>query len=134
MHVPSQEYISDNHLTQPELSNSANDDGGTDIRQNIESTIHQATSDLDIDAIIQSFIREQQNKPLGNDVSTYLSTNQYLPSTSSFVENMPIQEHHNSTQNLDPFVNYQDDGFTFSADDMLFGFNSSAFEGIGWEI
>lgn len=123
-------------------------------RQNIESfrgagdtsTMEQVTSDLDIDAIIQSFIREQQSRPniqmAGNDVSTVYqtATNQWLPSASFVPENLPVQEHH-STHNLvqaDPFgVNYsQNDGIStqFSADDMLFGFNSSAIEGIGWEI
>jgi hypothetical protein len=149
----------ENNPIQPNASNlQANENDGTNqpphiARQNIESfrgagdtsTMNQVTSDLDIDAIIQSFIREQQSRPqvqiAGNDASTvYQTANQWFPSASFVPDNLPIQEHH-STQNLvqgDPFgVNYsQDEGVTgqFSADDMLFGFNSSAIEGIGWEI
>lgn len=148
----------ESNMIQLDVSSSGNENNGTNqsphiTRQNIESfrgaddasTMDQVTSDLDIDAIIQSFIHEQQSKPhnqmAGNYVSTvYQPANQWLPSASLVPENLSVQEHH-STQNLvqaDPFsVNYsQDDGITaqFSADDMLFGFNSSAIEGIGWEI
>jgi hypothetical protein len=153
---------SDEHdLIQTDVPNLANENKGTyqplhltgqsmeSVRESGDtSAMDQVTSDLDIDAIIQSFIREQQSRPqipiAGNDTSTVYQAqnapNQWFPSASFVPDNIPIQEQHNA-QNLaqnDPLgVSYsQEESFAaqFSADDMLFGFNSSAIEGIGWEI
>ena len=106
-----------------------------------------AASDLNIDAIIQSFIREQQSdRPLSQiareDPADYIptTTNQYFHPTSYVQDSIPTNDPH--TQNLinslgDAHgVNLTQDRLAaqFSADDMLFGFNSSAMEGIGWEF
>ncbi|KAH8694225.1 fungal-specific transcription factor domain-containing protein [Talaromyces proteolyticus] len=108
-------------------------------------------SDLDIDAIIQSFIREQQSRPnmhiSGSETTTIYqphttSTNQWFPSTSFISESLPsIDDQHGGTHVFVRSDSYsagylQADGLPsqFSVDDMLFGFNSSAIEGIGWEF
>lgn len=130
------------------------------------ATEHVA-SDLDIDAIIQSFIREQQRKPqayinrsdqqqeTSSSSVIYPSSSQmappdaanqhqWYPSTTSFVhDDMVVQ----NMQNLAPppggpggygGVSYdqqqQPFSWNLSVDDMLFGFNSSEIEGIGWEF
>lgn len=104
-------------------------------------------SDLNIDAIIQSFFREQQSDRQSTlttreDPADYISTtsNQWVHSTSYLQDNIPADDSQN--QNIvsspgDTFgVNFIQDGLSaqFSADDMLFGFNSSATEGLGWEF
>jgi hypothetical protein len=125
-------------------------------------TSEHVASDLDIDAIIQSFIREQQRKP-----QLYIINNRgeqppmMYPSSSSQQQQIPPpnQWYHPSTttpsfvhddiaiqnpqnmQNLSPAyaaggVDYEQQTFPFnlSVDDMIFGFNSSEIEGIGWEF
>jgi hypothetical protein len=116
----------------------------------------EVASNLNIDAIIQSFIREQQtSEPLlppqhqiRND-----STVAYYPlggaggglhqwfhpstSTSSFgipPDNMPYDA---TSLAYGPAFDQQQDAtmpMEYSVNDMLFGFNSSAMEGIGWEF
>lgn len=116
----------------------------------------QVTSDLDIDAIIQSFIREQEiyapssYQDVGDSTTLYDTTNSAqsrnynewssAPGTymSSAIALQPPSMTHLSQPPGDngygmeyAQTTYQNQ---FSANDMLFGFNSSAMEGIGWEL
>ena len=115
------------------------------------------TSDLDIDAIIQSFIREQETyapssyQELGdtstihNTTTTSIQSRNYNESGSApgtFMSNemtlQPPTLSHSSQPTGDSTygIEYVQPAYQnqFSANDMLFGFNSSAMEGIGWEL
>jgi hypothetical protein len=137
----------------PRITNSH--DGTILSPSNTRQNTH-VTSDLDIDAIIQSFICEQEiyapstyqgaedtvtfydtttsaqpriNNEWNNTSGTYMSTEMTLqpplltqlsqpPGDNGYGMEYVQQSHQNP----------------FSANDMLFGFNSSAMEGIGWEL
>jgi hypothetical protein len=116
------------------------------------------TADLDIDAIIQSFIREQEiyapsvyqvageNTTIYDNTTTsaqtrndnewssapgtYMSTEIALqPPSVPQLSQQPGDNNYGGIEYVQPTYQNQ-----FSANDMLFGFNSSAMEGIGWEL
>jgi hypothetical protein len=123
---------------------------------NLESranTVDNEPPNLDIDAIIQSFIRNQQTgqqRPqiLRTETMAYptsMSTEQWFPSTTFGVPAGEDMNTMGSAQGRTPNINQNigyDTNFEqvqsltggLSVDDMLFGFNSSAVEGIGWEF
>ena len=107
----------------------------------------EPTPELDIDAIIQSFIREQQNSgaPLSvarggpTEYHRHGMIDQWSQSPSSSTS-YPM----NGINGPYPSVDGTYDGANSwnaggqntesSVNDMLFGFNSSAVDGIGWEL
>lgn len=117
----------------------------------------QMTSDLDIDAIIQSFIREQEiyapsSYPEIGDTTTLHNTttssiasrnyNECGSAPGTFMSNEmtlqpPTLPHLSQSSGDNTYgIEYVQPTYQnqFSANDMLFGFNSSAMEGIGWEL
>jgi hypothetical protein len=131
-----------------------NTTGNIDDRQSsgliMGGSADNVASNLDIDAIIQSFIGEQQNgRPQmqavrNNDSVLYPvagSTLQWFPSASFMTDDVEIhdmQPQHALQPPSDAYgVDLALEGSLptdFSVHDMLFGFNSSATEGIGWEF
>jgi hypothetical protein len=99
-----------------------------------------AASDLDIDAIIQSFIREQQtdrSQMLQYDEATPYQPAQWPPSAPYVPDVVLMQDAQAQNLTHDLYSdNFSSERFftQFSADDTLFGFNSSMTEGIGWEF
>lgn len=116
----------------------------------------QVTSDLDIDAIIQSFIREQEiyapssYQDVGDSTTLYDTTtsaqsrnyNEWSSAPGTYMSSEIALQPPSMTHLSQP---PGDNGYgmeyaqptyqnQFSANDMLFGFNSSAMEGIGWEL
>lgn len=98
-------------------------------------------SDLNIDAIIQSFIREQQSDrhTIQGTREDPTTANPWLHSVSHVQDNITTNDPHTNMVNLpgDAYgLKFPHDRFStqFLADDMLFGFNSSEIEGIGWEF
>lgn len=115
----------------------------------------QVTSDLDIDAIIQSFIRDQaiyvpsSYQEPGDITTLYDNTpalsrnnNEWATIPGTYVSNDITMQPPSAPQLSHPSgdntygLDYVQPiyGTPFSANDMLFGFNSSAMEGIGWEL
>lgn len=115
----------------------------------------QITSDLDIDAIIQSFIREQEiyapsSYQEAGDITAFYdinstqirNNNEWAAIPGTYMSNdITIQPPSAPHLSQPPGDNSYGMGYIqptyqnqFSANDMLFGFNSSAMEGIGWEL
>ncbi len=117
------------------------------------SVIDDVAPSLDIDAIIQSFIREQQTgqqraqiiRPQTTVYPAIGPMEQWLPSASYSVQAGEDMNTMGSaqgrgiefSQNISYDANFgrvENLSGGLSVDDMLFGFNSSAMEGIGWEF
>jgi hypothetical protein len=114
----------------------------------------QSPPDLDIDAIIQSFIREQQNGGAHTHVARTgpvefprnTVTDQWFPSlgSSRIGENQAPYLVSGLLERYPPYTeSAYDSAHSWDAEDrnpepsfndMLFGFDSSALDGIGWEL
>lgn len=104
-----------------------------DDTQNVNNRPHNHISpDLDMDAIIQSFIREQQNKDLTQSYTTMQGLEPgAMSTTTSMSQNLPAAVpvsfdggYANQTWNI---MDFQPDS---SLEDMIFGFNGPGVDGM----
>lgn len=108
----------------------------------------EIASDLDIDAIIQSFIREQGGHGAYTTPGTRSRPVEYQRDSAEDVFSSSLTSSRIS-QNQGPYQPYMESGYDGASywnsvsqtvvapsvnDDMLFGFNSSAVDEIGWEL
>ena len=91
-----------------------------------ETPHNPKTPELDIDMIIQSFIRDQGN----NAVSELPSSNPGLQSGNTGLDPLSASNNDHQHQPGQPRWDYSDFAGGYTIDDLLFGFNGSAQDGL----